>query len=290
MVLQTAFPDTYIQTALNQRGFKIGRSKVPKSPASAYGKRHFYKIVLGIGNVNVLYGKERLRLDGAYLFIANPYIPYSVEIVSEIQTGYSCLFTQEFIQPTRFTESMRKSALFDRGIIPSYKLNNEQSKRISELFEQMITEENAGYEHRDDIMRLYISMLLHETVKMSPNEGNIISADASHRITRKFIDLLESQFPVENLNASLEVKTPQDFANHLGIHVNSLNRAIKKVSGKSTNLLIANRITAEAKSLLELTDWSVSEIAYALGFEYSNYFSTFIKRNTGKTPRFYRKN
>lgn len=289
MVKQTVFPDINIQKALRERGFKVGRSKVLKSPASAFRKRHFYKIVLSIGDVSVVYGGEKLRLDGAYLFIANPFIPYSVEVISEVQTGYSCLFTQEFMQPTRLMESLRKSVLFDRNLIPSYELDEIQCANISEIFEKMISEESAGYEYKDDVMRLYISMILHETIKMKPDGENVLPSDASERITRKFLESLESQFPLENLNKSLNLHTPQDFANRLGIHVNSLNRAIKKVTGNSTNVLIANRIASEAKALLEFTDWSVSEIAYALGFEYSNYFSTFMKKNTGRTPRSYRK-
>jgi len=289
MIPQTVFPDTYIQAALEHRGFKVGRSKVPKSAASTFGKRHFYKIVLSIGNVTVLYGEHLLKLNGAYLFVSNPYVPYSVEIISEVQTGYSCLFTEDFIQPARLVESLRKSVLFDRSMIPSYKLSDAQCERISDLFEKMITEETSGYENKDDVMRLYVSMLLHETIKMRPNDERVLPVDASYRITRQFLESLESQFPVENLNRSINLHTPQDFANHLGIHVNSLNRAIKKATGKSTNILIANRITTEAKALLELTDWSISEIAYALGFEYPNYFSTFMRKNTGETPRFYRK-
>lgn len=289
MISQTIFPDIYIQTALKQRGFKVGRSRVPKSLASAFGKRHFYKIVLSIGNVNVLYGDQLLRLDGTYLFISNPYTPYSVEVVSEVQTGYSCLFTQEFIQPTKLTESMQQSVLFDRSASPAYKINDVQLERISQLFEKMIVEEAAEYEYKDDVMRLYISMLLHETIKMKSDKNRILSVDASYRITKQFLELLERQFPIESLKVPLRLHTAQDFANHLGIHVNSLNRAVKKVTGKTTTLLISDRIAAEAKALLGLTDWNIAEIAYALGFEYPNYFSTFMKKNTGKAPKKYRK-
>ena len=289
MVKQAEFPDINIQRALLDRGFKVGRSKVLKSPASAFRKRHFYKIVLSIGDVSVLYGAEKLRLNGAYLFIANPFIPYSVEIMSEVQTGYSCLFTQEFLQPVRLMESLRKSVAFDRNLIPSYELNEIQCARISEIFEKMIAEESDGYEYKDDIMRLYISMILHETMKMKSDRGSKIPADASARITKDFLESLESQFPLENLNKSLNLHTPQDFANRMGIHVNSLNRALKKMTGNSTQALISSRIASEAKVLLEFTDWSVSEIAFALGFEYANYFSAFMKKNTGRTPRSYRK-
>ncbi|MFI5332216.1 MAG: ATP-binding cassette domain-containing protein, partial [Desulfobaccales bacterium] len=42
---------------------------------------------------------------------------------------------------------------------------------------------------------------------------------------------------------------------------NYLNRSIKEVTGKPTSVLVAERITAEAKALLQHTDWSETEIA-----------------------------
>ena len=41
----------------------------------------------------------------------------------------------------------------------------------------------------------------------------------------------------------------------------------------------------EAKALLQHTNWSVTEIAYALGFEYPTYFNNFFKKKTGQIPR-----
>lgn len=102
------------------------------------------------------------------------------------------------------------------------------------------------------------------------------------------MEMLERQFPLENLNEALLLKNAQDYATHLSIHVNTLNRAVKEITGKSTTAHITERIIAEAKSLLQYTDWSVSDIAYALGFEYPNYFSSFFKKATGNTPKFYR--
>lgn len=102
------------------------------------------------------------------------------------------------------------------------------------------------------------------------------------------MELLERQFPIEHRNNPLLLKTAQEFANHLSIHVNSLNRAVKEITGKSTTAIISERIIAEAASLLRYTDWSIADIAYALGFEYPNYFSSFLKKATGNTPKYYR--
>jgi AraC family transcriptional activator of pobA len=71
----------------------------------------------------------------------------------------------------------------------------------------------------------------------------------------------------------------------LSVHVNYLNRSVKEVTGRPTSVHIAERIAAEAKALLQHTDWSVTDIAYALGFEYPTYFNNYFKRVTGTTPK-----
>uniref|UniRef100_UPI00313DFF0E helix-turn-helix domain-containing protein n=1 Tax=Dyadobacter sp. OTU695 TaxID=3043860 RepID=UPI00313DFF0E len=81
----------------------------------------------------------------------------------------------------------------------------------------------------------------------------------------------------------------QDYARHLSVHVNYLNRSVRETTGKTTSAHISSRIIAEAKALLQHSDWSVAEIAYALGFEYPAYFNNYFKRLTGSTPNTFRK-
>ena len=103
---------------------------------------------------------------------------------------------------------------------------------------------------------------------MQPSENYSQQKNASARITAVFLELLERQFPIESVQRPLELRTAQDFAKRLSVHVNHLNRSVKEITGKPTTAHIADRIITEAKALLQHTDWSIAEIAYALGFEY----------------------
>src|SRR4030095_10793138 len=105
------------------------------------------------------------------------------------------------------------------------------------------------------------------------------------RITSVFLELLERQFPIESTDRPLHLRTAQDYAKSLKIHVSHLNRALKEVTGKPTTVHISDRVISEAKALLQHTDWNISDIAYALGFEYATYFNNFFKRLTGTNPK-----
>jgi len=47
-------------------------------------------------------------------------------------------------------------------------------------------------------------------------------------------------------------------------------------------------LAAEAKALLQHTNWSVADIAYGLSFEYPTYFNNYYKRVTGIIPKSFR--
>ncbi|WP_299290755.1 helix-turn-helix domain-containing protein [uncultured Mucilaginibacter sp.] len=282
------FPGPELKSVLKLRGFKVSRNKVPKSKPTPFGRRHFYMVLLSIGNSKIHYDDRIIHLDGIYLFFANSRVPYATEILSESHTGYSCVFTESFIKPIERLESLQQSPLFNVGGTPAFKLDGQQQSRLTGVFETMIANDETDYLYKDDLMRNYIQLIIHEALHMRPAEHFIQFNNALLRITTRFMEMLERQFPIENLNAPLKLKTAQDYANHLSIHINYLNRAVKEITGKPTTTLIAERITAEAITLLRYTDWSVADIAYALGFEYPNYFSNFFKKATGNIPKFYR--
>jgi len=95
---------------------------------------------------------------------------------------------------------------------------------------------------------------------------------------------LERQFPVELPNRRLMLRSAKEYAERLAIHVNHLNKVLKENTGKTTTEVIISRITQEAKILLKQTDWTISEIAYSLGFEEVAHFSNFFKKQTAVTP------
>ncbi|RYD96416.1 MAG: AraC family transcriptional regulator, partial [Sphingobacteriales bacterium] len=59
-------------------------------------------------------------------------------------------------------------------------------------------------------------------------------------------------------------------------------------SGKPAIKHIHDRLVLEARRLLFLTNDSLKEIAYGLGFSDASYFNRFFKRETGTTPADYR--
>lgn len=69
---------------------------------------------------------------------------------------------------------------------------------------------------------------------------------------------------------------------------NALAKLTKSHFNKTLTDLIAERIVIEAKRELYLTDKTVKEIAYELGYEDEYYFSRFFKNRSEVSPQLYR--
>ena len=267
---------------LQLQGFKVHELPAYVEVPAVHGRRDFYKMGLVTGEMTISYGGELLETSGTVLFFVNPRVSRSMVRRSEHTTGYACIFTEAFMPPI-----VKMSPLWNATENPMVPLNDEQAAFIRGVFQKMVVINNSNYTLKGDVVKSCIELIIHEALYIQPAVQPLKSG--ATRITHLFVDLLERQFPIEHSAAPLKLRTAQDFAGKLAVHVNYLNRAVKTVTGKPTSVHITERISAEAKALLKHTDWSVAEIAYALGFEYPTYFNNHFKRVTGITPSSFRK-
>jgi AraC family transcriptional regulator, transcriptional activator of pobA len=280
-------PLSAFNTELKLKGFNVFQIEQDGSATRTYSRKDFYKICLTTGKSIIHYADKSFEAEGTVLFFGNPYIPYSWETLSTSYVGYTCLFSEAFLKPDR-SESLQHSPLFKMGGTPILTITEPQRVYVSDLFRKMIEEQQTEYAYKDDLIRNYIHLIIHEALKLQPSDNMDPQRNAAYRITSVFLELLERQFPIEDIRNPLQLKTAQEYARQLNIHVNYLNRSVKEVTGKTTTTHICERISSEAKALLQHTDWNVADIAYALGFEYPTYFNNFFKKHTGTNPRAFR--
>ncbi|REC54365.1 AraC family transcriptional regulator [Chryseobacterium piscium] len=273
---------------LKLQGFKAFQIESDSNETRTYSRKEFYKICLTTGKSKIHYSDKTFEQEGTILFFGNPHIPYSWETISTTYVGYTILFSADFFKNSERSESLQQSSFFKIGGTPVLEITSEQRDFLNTIFQKMIAEQESDYLYKDELIRNYISLIIHESLKMKPSENYEQNKNASSRLTSVFLELLERQFPIETTANPLQLKTAQHYAQRLNVHINYLNRAVKEVTGKSTTAHITERIITEAKALLLHTDWSISEIAYALGFEYPTYFNNFFKKQTGTNPKSFR--
>ena len=107
-----------------------------------------------------------------------------------------------------------------------------------------------------------------------------LSGDAQH-LVRRAMAFLHAHYA--------ETLTRRDIAEHVGLDEDYLTYCFRQELGV-TPIAYLNRYRVNlAKTLLKQTNQSVTEIALAVGFSDSGYFSRVFRREVGMAPDAYRR-
>ncbi len=253
-----------------------------KTKPLPYKRRDFYKIMLVVGNIHMNYADQVVTVKKQALFFSNPQIPYNCENLEKIEAGYYCIFNQHFFH--QFGD-LNQYSVFQPAGNHVFELSDEQATHIAGIYNKMFDEINSEYLHKFDVLRNLVFELLHFAMKIQPaTKFDKQHLNASRRISTLFLELLERQFPIDENHQSLNLRSASDFSSQLNVHVNHLNRAVKETTEKTTSQIIAARILQESKILLKHSAWTVSEIAFALGFTEVTHFNNFFKKHVQLSP------
>lgn len=141
--------------------------------------------------------------------------------------------------------------------------------------------------HQDSLLssqlaQNYLSIFLSECIRRTAAGKNDEVAHSSYSqhdwaMYKRFSELMDEHF--------LDKQSVAFYAATLAVSPKVLNNCIKKVVNKTCVELIQERSLLEAKRLLLYTDESIKEIAFALNFKDSSYFTRFFTLKENKTPK-----
>ena len=158
-------------------------------------------------------------------------------------------------------------------------LENNQLQELIPLFEQLIrlNENNDSIDLKRSLL-LYILLKLEQVYKPS---FPVKAIDYHLVLIKNFISLLDQNYK--------ELHLPKEYADLLFVTPNHLNSVCKEYLGNPAGEIIRNRILLEAKRLLIIADWTITQVAYELNFNDNSYFTKFFKKQVGMTPEEFRK-
>lgn len=151
--------------------------------------------------------------------------------------------------------------------------------RMCQKFDTIFHEHLSRQHGSDKAIENYISLLcVHisrtETGRITPKENRATG------LMRKFAHLVEDRFHTgQALN---------DYAADLGVTATHLTRVCQKLNGISASKLLQNRILAEARRELLLSDAKIQDVSSALGFASPAYFTRLFTQKLGLSPKDYR--
>lgn len=198
------------------------------------------------------------------------------------KTDYDCksvyrillFFSSDYICSPILTELYR---VFPHNV---FEPNTEQIEQINSILEKIEKEHKKGDVFSFELIKGYLTelftLVLRSKLSTEGNlhkEGNIIIDDAMKYIAE---------------NYSEEI-TLTEISKRCAMSVSRFSRLFKKVTGFGFKEYLNSIRIKQANQYLINTDMSVCEIAYACGFNDSNYFSTSFKKANGMPPLKFRK-
>ncbi|WP_236840715.1 helix-turn-helix domain-containing protein [Bradyrhizobium sp. CCGE-LA001] len=117
--------------------------------------------------------------------------------------------------------------------------------------------------------------------RLFAGDGDRVEEGTSTEILSRFRRLLEERYH-QHLRVS-------DYANLLGMTPDRLHALCSRELKRSPSELIQQRVVKEAATRLETGTAAVKQIAFALGFKDTAYFSRFFRKHTGEAPGVWRR-
>lgn len=148
------------------------------------------------------------------------------------------------------------------------------------LFKKMISELQRCQEHYQDLLSLLMRQLLISIHRDLTKERKMSDVYLDHEMD------LATQYFIENYSNEINI---EEYALSRGMSISWFIRCFKRYTGTTPmHYIVATRI-ANAQTLLETTQYSISEISRIVGYENPLYFSRLFRKLKGFSPSQYRK-
>ena len=147
------------------------------------------------------------------------------------------------------------------------------------LFKQMIQELQLRRINYGDLMNISLRHLL-LSINRCIKEGNKMGTDTLNEVERA------THYFNENYNKTICIK---DYAKERHMSECWFNRTFKQVTKVTPMQYILSLRIVNAISLIETTEYNVTQVANAVGYDDPYYFSRLFRKQTGMSPSEYKK-
>lgn len=198
------------------------------------------------------------------------------------------LFHPDLIKGTALGQEIKSYSFFSYTSAEALHISNEEKEIYLDCLKKIRKElENPADRLSKRLIAGNIQLLLDYCQRFYERQFTT-RKKANLDILTRFETLLDSYFQSEKPQ-TVGLPTVKYFADQVFLSPNYFGDLIKKETGKTAQEYIQNKLIDQAKVLIAGTDKTISQIAFELGFQYSQHFNRIFKKNVGYTPNEYRK-
>lgn len=232
------------------------------------------------------YGRNHYDFDDGTMSFIAPNQIISIDSKENInKDGWSLLFHTDLIRQYPLGKAIKNFGFFSYSVNEALHLSEEEEKTIEAILQNIKKEIDARLDNfSQDVIVSNLELLLSYCNRFYSRQF-MTRKMATNDLLVNFENVLEKYFTD---NADLKLPSVEKLATELNISSSYLSDMLRTLTGRNTQQHIHDKIIEKAKEVLTTTDLTVSEIAFQLGFEYSQSFSKLFKSKTSLTPMQYR--
>ena len=200
---------------------------------------------------------------------------------------YGIVFHPDLIRGTSLGKNIKNYTFFSYAVNEALHLSDQEKEIVMDCLHKINIElEHAIDKHSKALIAMNIELLLNYCMRFYERQfitRNVANKDALTRFEELLDEYFQSSLPMQDGLPSVKY-----FADKIYLSPNYFGDMIKKETGKTPQEHIQLKVIELAKERIAETDQTVSQIAYALGFQYPQHLCRLFKRRVGCTPNEYR--
>jgi len=253
---------------------------------------NLYQVTLKqLGCGNLMYGKNSYDYGEGTLVFTSPgqVTIFEGEIPTEDEKdeGWVLAFHPDLIRKSSLADKMGQYSFFSYEVNEALHLSEEELGTIEDLLGKIVKEYSQNLDkHSQNLIISNIELLLDYCTRFYDRQFYTRS-NLNLDYISKFEKILKKYY-AEDVVDEKGLPNVKYIASELNFSSNYLSDLLKKETGKTAQEHIHLFVIEKAKNKLLNSKKSISEIGYALGFEYPQHFSNLFKSKTGMSPSEFR--
>ena len=197
------------------------------------------------------------------------------------------VFHPDLLNRTALGRQMSRYEFFDYSSTEALHLSVQEVEVFRGVI-TMIEQElhHAIDKHTRELIISNIELLLNYCLRFYDRQF-ITREEINHSVVKRFMELLDDYLSSKALREGLP--TVAYFADKCCLSSGYFGNLVRVETGRTAKDIIADRLLAHAKQLLNDDTLTITMISERMGFDYPQHFVRFFKSHTGKTPSAYRK-
>lgn len=226
--------------------------------------------------------------EGTLVFMAPNQVAKFDDADAEMdRNGWNIFFHPDLIRKSTLGNTIKEYSFFNYGLNEALHVSDKEKHMLTDMVQRIETELQQNIDkHSQELMLVNLESILKYCSRYYDRQF-YTRTNLNKDLIDRFEKFLQVYFSSDEINKN-GLPTLGRCGKAMNMSGSYLSDLLKVETGRSAKDHIHDFIIEKAKTLLLNSNCTIGEVAYDLGFEYSQHFSTLFKSKTGTSPSDYR--